>query len=223
MSNSNTIVKRVTTDVDNGVKKQVIEETIISREKKERFYIAYVDKLMAFTNLKKQTQKMLVLLLSDYIMVGTNRIGLGAYERKEIAERLETSTQVVTNALKEMCDKDILKKKGDGRICSYFLNPYIFGSGSWKEIKRQRIEYITEFDFDNLEYKSVLQSTTHYHDISEDTEVKILELQETKKKDRIERLAVVELSKKDFKDFADAELAEDEEYLIGDTEKEKLW
>ncbi len=73
----------------------------------------------------------------------TNEVILNKYNREKIAKSLNTTDPTIRNCITSLTKKKILYKIATG---VYKVSPYIFGTGSWKNIKglRLTIEYTEE-------------------------------------------------------------------------------
>lgn len=88
------------------------EESVLLRTKKrERFMLLYVENFNAIVNLTKKSQEILAQILTKKVTFGTNEVVLDSVFRAELAEKLQSSRQVVANCVSELVDKKILKRE----------------------------------------------------------------------------------------------------------------
>jgi predicted transcriptional regulator len=73
--------------------------------------------------------------LLNYVTYGTQEIILNTAAKKRIAEETGMALKTVNNRLSMLVSKGIIARKDPG---VYQLNPYLFGKGDWKTIKKLR-------------------------------------------------------------------------------------
>ncbi len=85
-------------------------------------------------NNKLSTNAGLILLyLQDYIEYGTNKVAKPngeSFTNKEIEELVSLSSNTVTNALKELEDKNYIKRMGNKRAREIYFNPILASAGN---------------------------------------------------------------------------------------------
>lgn len=153
----------------------VSEEVLrLKTKKREKFMLLYVENFNLIINLRKKTQEVLALILTKKVTYGTNEVVLDSTFRAELAERLETSRQVIANTIAELVEKNILKreKKLGGYI--YHLNPYIFGQGEWNTIEKQRQQFTIDYDFVNMTAKKEIKTITAYEGLPEKENIQVI-------------------------------------------------
>lgn len=75
-------------------------------------------------------------------MAYDNIIVLNAYIKKQMAEELGFNTvQSLNNNINKLVKEGIMIRKGTG---TYEMNPFLFGRGSWDNIKKIRFQVIFE-------------------------------------------------------------------------------
>lgn len=80
---------------------------------------------------------------------------LNSYVKKSICDELNISDSTFTKNIKKLCTNKLIARIGRG---TYVVNPYIFGKGDWKSIKRIRATYSSEFGFQITETDQGIQS-----------------------------------------------------------------
>ena len=154
-------------DTQGNLAIETSETRIKNREKKDKFMLLYVEAYSHLTEIPKIANKVLAEILKR-MNTGDNTIALTAVARAEIREKLGINNQQISLAMKQLCDCMIIeKRKLNQRVFDYKLNPYIFGSGSWADIKKQRLNFNYNFDFEVSESKLNVEVETQY--IGEDT------------------------------------------------------
>ncbi|WP_285818981.1 MULTISPECIES: hypothetical protein [Helicobacter] len=134
--------------------------------------LLYVGAYSHLANLPKVANSILAEILQSMV-TGDNTIRLDSASRVEIMQNIGVTNAQISVALKQLCEQNIIQKVMlNKRTFKYVLNPYIFGSGSWAEIKQQRIRF--DYILDNQTQESKLESSvvTYYEDGSVD-EIKI--------------------------------------------------
>lgn len=110
-----------------------------STETEPRYVKLYLDDISKMEGLSNNQNNILlsILKLTEF---RTNEVILNKWNREKIAKSLNTTDQVVRNAISNLVKKELLLKLATG---VYRLNPYVFGAGSWTDIKglRMIVEY----------------------------------------------------------------------------------
>ena len=73
--------------------------------------------------------------LFDYITFNTHEIILNKTIKDRISKKIGMKLGTIDNNLTKLKQKGVLESRGRG---VYFLNPYLFGKGHWKELKELR-------------------------------------------------------------------------------------
>lgn len=114
------------------------EEAYVSKE--PDFIKLYLDNILMINNLPNGLQKSLNVLLKR--MGYDNIVVLNAYIKKQMAEDLGyKSVQPLNNNISKLVQEGIMTRKGTG---TYEMNPFLFGRGTWDNIKRIRLELVFE-------------------------------------------------------------------------------
>lgn len=183
-----TILEKQVTEVktyqENGKvaesKKTTTQTTIKKTDKKDMFMLLYVEAYSHVSNLSKTTNIVLSELLKA-VGTGNNTIPLTTAFRARLRDKLDISPSQLSISLNELCQKMILYKETiNQRVFEYKLNPYIFGSGTWADIKKQRLNFDYKFDFMNKKSDVELTISTEYN--NNEKEVNTINLQEFKNK-----------------------------------------
>lgn len=116
-----------------------------------KLYLDDIAKLEGITG----SQNSVLLGILKLTQFSTNEVILNKYNREKIASSLDTTDQVIRNTISNFVKREILFKIATG---VYKLNPYLFGSGTWQQIKglRMTIEYTEQ------------GKTMHVEEITED-------------------------------------------------------
>jgi hypothetical protein len=132
------IKETVTNEDGEKLHQKHIEEAYISKE--PDFIKVYLDNILLINNLPSGIQKTLNVLLKR--MAYDNVVVLNAYIKKEMAKELDFKTvQSLNNNINKLVKEGIMFRKGTG---TYEMNPFLFGRGSWENIKKIRFEVIFE-------------------------------------------------------------------------------
>lgn len=130
-----------TKDIDgNIVDEQTKCTTKLSTSETEPRYVKlYLDDISKIEGLSNNQNNILlsILKLTEF---KTNEVILNKWNREKIARSLDTTDQVIRNAISHLVKKQLLLKLATG---VYRLNPYVFGAGAWTDIKglRMIVEY----------------------------------------------------------------------------------
>jgi len=110
-----------------------------------KLYIADISHLNNITKFGSAVMYELLKLM-DY----KNVIRVLKDDKEEIAEKLETTLQVINNNLTQLTKKHILIRQATSK---YLINPNIFGKGSWKENRelRKSLKLSIHYDSSNNE------------------------------------------------------------------------
>lgn len=154
---SKEVQETVTNDDGEKLFQKHIQESYVSKE--PDYVKVYLDNILLINNLPSGIQKTLNVLLKR--MAYDNIVVLNAYIKKQMAQELGFSTvQSLNNNINKLVKEGIMSRKGTG---TYEMNPFLFGRGSWDNIKQIRFEVIFEegkisqkADFD---YKDEVAST----------------------------------------------------------------
>ncbi|RDU64882.1 hypothetical protein CQA53_07370 [Helicobacter didelphidarum] len=163
----------------NLVEKEQTSIKLKNTDKKDKFMLLYVEAYSHVSNLSKTTNIVLSELLKS-VTTGENIVPLTTAFRSRLRNKLKISPSQLSISLNELCDKMILKKEQiNQRVFEYKLNPYIFGSGTWADIRKQRLNFEYDFDFSEHTSSSNLTISTEYQDDTK--EVNEIDLQEFNK------------------------------------------
>lgn len=104
-----------------------------------KLYMEDISRLYQLTN------SQINVLLSSLKLVeyGTNVMMLNKFNKNKISKETGLSDAVIRNSITKLTKINVFKRIDTG---VYQLNPYIFGSGTWKDIKglRMTIDYTNE-------------------------------------------------------------------------------
>lgn len=154
------IVKHTTDVVDeDGVLLKSIVTTQSTKISTEPNYVkVYLDDILTITGLSNSHGGVLFALIKE--MNYKNLIHISGSMRKEIAEELGIAPITLTKALEKFIKEGIFARKERG---VYFVNPYLFGKGAWKDIKsiRLTVDYVKG----KKTIKSSINFTEHVEDI----------------------------------------------------------
>jgi hypothetical protein len=132
------VKETVTNDDGEKLFQRHIEESYVSKE--PDYVKIYLDNILQINNLSSGIQKTLNVLLKR--MAYDNIVVLNAYIKKQMAEELGFNTvQSLNNNINKLVKEGIMIRKGTG---TYEMNPFLFGRGSWDNIKKIRFQVIFE-------------------------------------------------------------------------------
>lgn len=164
------------------------EESVLLRTKKrERFMLLYVENFNAIVNLTKKSQEILAQILTKKVTFGTNEVVLDSVFRAELAEKLQSSRQVVANCVSELVDKKILKREKRAGGYVFFLNSYLFGQGEWNTIEKQRQQFTIDYDFVNYTAEKEIKTITAYEGLPDKEDIQIIKREKYRDEHGVER------------------------------------
>lgn len=164
------------------------EESVLLRTKKrERFMLLYVENFNAIVNLTKKSQEILAQILTKKVTFGTNEVVLDSVFRAELAEKLQSSRQVVSNCILELVNKKILKREKRAGGYVFFLNSYLFGQGEWNTIEKQRQQFTIDYDFVNYTAEKEIKTITAYEGLPDKEDIQIIKREKYRDEHGIER------------------------------------
>lgn len=146
-----------TVDTETGEVKRTEEITNIVNGKEPSFIKLYINTLLAFKDLPKTLNPLLLELLNymGYADPTANNGGqliiINAYIKQQIIKKLDMKKNTIEKSLTSLTKSGILKRVGMG---TYQVNPNMFGKGDWNDIKAIR----ATFDFNSGEVQAELTS-----------------------------------------------------------------
>jgi len=133
------------------------ESTVVSRQPSTPdFTMVFSRDLGYLKNITSGASKLLFGLIQ--IVDRNNELTLNKARKKQIAQNTGLKESGIDVLLKQLKDKDVIISLDRG---IYQLNPYLFGKGSWKNIRKMRMTL--EYDF-NKNTKSISVETEHLDD-----------------------------------------------------------
>lgn len=135
-TNKGKITRQITVIDEDGVVKSELKESYA--EKEPDYVKLYLQDIALLNDIPKFVGGVLHELLKR-IEWGSNEIILNSSVKKRIASDLQIATKSVDNALVSFVKKNILYRVEKG---IYKANPYLFGRGTWEDIKRIRLSII---------------------------------------------------------------------------------
>jgi len=149
-----------------------------------------------------QTTLLFNILSGNYIS-RDNYLDISPATKEEISNNSDISRGSINTLLSQLVKKNIImKKKLSTKTYRYYLNPFIFGKGSWNNIEKLRYETSLEYDFKEntsienrktattLEDASEILTIPHHisntQEYTEDGVVnQVIELEETPQKEQV--------------------------------------
>ncbi|SFP99655.1 replication/maintenance protein RepL [Hydrogenimonas thermophila] len=173
------------------------QDRIIKVSKTPDFVMMFTENLGALMRLTKSEISVLSVILQRYVMRG-NAVVLDTKIRKLIVEAAELkSLSTLRTILYNLKKKQIfLENETDGLL---YINPYLFGKGSWNEIRKLRQEFIWEWDFEKNEVKQITGTAATYEDAEAIKNMQIIDAKEEKNGNKIERTILVEEAEEEQK------------------------
>ncbi|WP_076419651.1 winged helix-turn-helix domain-containing protein [Colwellia sp. UCD-KL20] len=116
----------------------------------------------SINDLKNRTEEILNELLI-YTEYNKNTIYLNQQIKVDICNKLGTAYQTMTNALTELKKSQILLYIGTGL---YIVNPYYFGKGEWRELKKIRDKIKISTSTKKVNGRTIQQYDFDYSELS---------------------------------------------------------
>lgn len=119
---------------------EVLEQEFVKTQEQEpNFVKIYLNTVLATKNLSVVTSPILhnLLELTSYAD-SKHMLYLTGHLKNEICLKHGIKIKRLDQIIKSFCEQELFKKLGRG---TYVLNPYFFGKGHWKDIKKVRIEF----------------------------------------------------------------------------------
>lgn len=136
-------------------------------EKEPDYVKLYFKDLAKLNDLSKGDSSFMLSLLKR---VGyNNQIILVSYVKKQICEELGLKMKTIDKAISVLVKKQILIREDRGL---FIFNPYLFGRGKWKDIKKIRLEI--SYSLKGREVLTVMDTQTDLFDAIEETENKAI-------------------------------------------------
>lgn len=132
-TNKGKVVREVTVIDEEGVVKSQLKESYVDKE--PDYVKIYLKDLVMLNDIPKWVSGILLELLKR-MEWGNNEIVLNSSIKKRIATELDINTQTIDNALSKFVKKNIFKRLDTG---IYQANPFLFGRGSWEDIRKIRL------------------------------------------------------------------------------------
>lgn len=133
------------------------ETKVLKLEKNtEKFFKLFVENVGTLYGLNALSSFKVLFAILNMATTRENVICLAFGVRSRICQAIGIHLNVFARGLKELVDKEILKKTESKDY--YVLNPYIFGQGTFIDIEklRQRVEF--EYDFKKGEIKRTISA-----------------------------------------------------------------
>lgn len=129
-----------------------IKEKNISRE--PDYIKLYIADLIKLNDLPKSTSNILYSLLRN--MTYDNEIIIIASLKRKISKELNISVETINKAVQKLNKNGIITRIDSGL---YSVNPYLFGRGSWNDIRELRMKVVYNKDgrFINTEVDKQLE------------------------------------------------------------------
>lgn len=143
------VVREVTVVDEEGVVKSQLRESYVDKE--PDFIKLYLKDLVMLNDIPKWVSGILFELLKR-MEWSNNEIVLNSSIKKRIALELNITAQTIDNALGKFVKKNILKRLDSG---IYQANPFLFGRGSWENIRQIRLSVTYDKDGKHFEVDTV--------------------------------------------------------------------
>jgi hypothetical protein len=152
-----TVYQEITKTLDHntGELKTTSDRKVIKKNSTPDFIMLFTQTapMLADARLTAAQSQTLFEILSSYVS-RNNLCIINAATKEEISIKYGLKYTTVDQNIRALCDKEIIlrQKTESGRGSQYYLNPHIFGKGSWQDIEALRYEIAAEYNFKTLEY-----------------------------------------------------------------------
>lgn len=138
-------IKSITTTTDeNGLVSEIRKVQSYSLKNEDNYVKIYIDTLDILSSLPLGLHPVIFELLKE-VEYG-NILKINTSTKKKISAKLGKSINTINQYITSLSQKNIIIRIDYG---SYYLNPFIFGKGKWKDLVSIR-EKLTEFNIKNL-------------------------------------------------------------------------
>lgn len=154
-----------TTDHETGEIKTTSDRKVVKKNSTPDFIMLFTQTapMLAEARLTAAQSQVLFEILSNYV-ARNNLCIINAAVKEEISQKHDLKYDTVDTNIRALVKKEILvkNKSESGRGSHYYLNPHIFGKGSWQDIEALRYEIAAEYNFKTLEYtkKEIVGAST---------------------------------------------------------------
>lgn len=152
-----TVYQEITKTLDHntGELKTTSDRKVVKKNSTPDFIMLFTQTapMLADAKLTAAQSQTLFEILSSYVS-RNNLCIINAATKEEISIKYGLKYTTVDQNIRALCDKEIIlrQKTESGRGSQYYLNPHIFGKGSWQDIEALRYEIAAEYNFKTLEY-----------------------------------------------------------------------
>jgi len=173
--------KKTVIDIKSGEIIETEKEQIINYGKTQDFVMSFTKDLGYMKNLSKAE----ILVLFGFLQIVNidNEIILNKAIKERICNEFDIKLSSINVLISNLKTKKLIQSKFnyEGKVERgvYLLNTFLFGKGSWSNIKKQRM--LIEWDFKNLTKKVVVEQEL----LSEE---EILEKEIQKQQERLDKL-----------------------------------
>lgn len=157
MSGGKTVYQEITKEVDHitGELKMTSDRKVVKKNSTPDFIMLFTQTapMLADAKLTAAQSQTLFEILSSYVS-RNNLCIINTATKDAIAQKYSLKYTTVDQNVRALVDKQIiLRQTVEGqRGSQYFLNPHVFGKGSWTDIEALRYEIAAEYNFKTLEY-----------------------------------------------------------------------
>jgi hypothetical protein len=155
--NNRVVYQETTKEVDHitGEVKTTSDRKVVKKNSTPDFIMLFTQTapMLAEAKLTAAQSQTLFEILSSYVS-RNNLCIINTATKDAIARKYELKYTTVDQNVRALVDKQIiLRQTVEGqRGSQYFLNPHVFGKGSWTDIEALRYEIAAEYNFKTLEY-----------------------------------------------------------------------
>lgn len=157
MGGGKTVYQEITKEVDHitGELKMTSDRKVVKKNSTPDFIMLFTQTapMLADAKLTAAQSQTLFEILSSYVS-RNNLCIINTATKDAIAQKYGLKYTTVDQNVRALVDKQIiLRQTVEGqRGSQYFLNPHVFGKGSWTDIEALRYEIAAEYNFKTLEY-----------------------------------------------------------------------
>lgn len=157
MSSGRTVYQEITKEIDHltGDLKLTTDRKVVKKNSTPDFIMLFTQTapMLADAKLTAAQSQTLFEILSSYVS-RNNLCIINTATKDAIAQKYSLKYTTVDQNVRALVDKQIiLRQTVEGqRGSQYFLNPHVFGKGSWTDIEALRYEIAAEYNFKTLEY-----------------------------------------------------------------------
>ena len=143
------ITTKTIVDSETGEVKKMEHIATINYGSEPNFVKLYLGEILYLQDMPEGISAVMYCILQriPYMDEEDQSVILSKDVKEMIAKKLNKSYQYVANSIVQLVKGKLLFHKGSKRSARYVINPFIFGKGSWQDVKKSQI--LLGYDFEH--------------------------------------------------------------------------